>query len=280
MPSLPDLSIVVPAYAEAALIVESLRTLADSIADRPPRSVEVVVVVADAGDGTLQLAQGCAPWFERFTVLDAGRRSGKGRDVRLGMLAACGRYRMFMDADLATPLHHLDELDAFMAADAALVIGVRNLWRIHPDWRRRLVTTGGNLLVRLLLLPGCRDSQCGFKMFRADVCEAVFGNGTVDGWGFDLEVLHTARRLGYRIEALPVADWSDPKAALAGLSGDGVTDAARQVLGTLLQLRLTGRRRKARRSTAYEPPLRAADAGPDDAAPGAGLLKVVASSSS
>jgi len=60
----------------------------------------------------------------------------------------------------------------------------------------------------------------------------------VDGWGFDLEVLHAARRLGHRIETLPITDWCDPKAAAEGLVGDQVGGAAREVFGTLVRLRL------------------------------------------
>jgi dolichyl-phosphate beta-glucosyltransferase len=238
MPSQPDLSLVVPAYAEATVIVPTLRALAEHLSARPARSVEVVVVVADAADATLELARGCVPWFEQCQVIDAGRRAGKGRDVRLGMLAARGRFRMFMDADLATPLHHLDELDAHMAANAAVVVGVRHLWRTHTRLRRRLIATGGNLLIRTLLLPGVSDTQCGFKMFRADVSEAVFSNSTVDGWGFDLEVLAAARRLGHNIDTLLIDDWRDPKSNAAGLGGDGVGRAATEVLHDLLRIRI------------------------------------------
>ena len=238
MPKQPDLSIVVPAYAEAPLIVLSLRRLADYLSGLPAGSVEVIVVVADAGDGTLALARHCVPWFEQCRVIDAGPRAGKGRDVRLGMLAARGRYRLFMDADLATPLRHVDAIRTHMATNTAVVIGVRDLWRTHRGVRRRAVTTGGNLLVRSLLLPGFRDTQCGFKMFREDVCEAVFGPATVDGWGFDLEVLASARRLGYCIETLMIDDWEDPKPASEGLGSDPAWRAARQVLGVLLRLRI------------------------------------------
>ena len=234
----PDLSVVVPAYAEATRIVGCLRELADYAAARTDVTIEVLVVVADSGDDTLELARQCAPWFEQCRVIHAGPRRGKGRDVRLGMLAARGRYRMFMDADLATPLYHLDELTAYMATDAAVVIGVRKLWDTHKEPYRRLVTSGGNLLVRMLLLPGLRDTQCGFKMFRADVSDALFRNASIDGWGFDLEVLAAARRLGYPIEMLPIDDWADPKAAALGLVGDDVGSAARQVLADLLRLRL------------------------------------------
>ena len=238
MPKQPDLSIVVPAYAEAPLIVRSLRALADHLNSRPHRAVEVLVVVAESGDGTLQLARLCASLFEQCQVIDAGPRVGKGRDVRLGMLTARGRYRMFMDADLATPLHHLDRLDSFIAADAAVVIGVRNLWQTHRGLRRRFVTSAGNLLVRALLLPGLPDTQCGFKMFRADVCELAFADAAVDGWGFDLEVLKTARQHGHRIDTLAIDDWHDPKPAALGLASDAVGRAAGSVLRDLLRLRL------------------------------------------
>jgi glycosyltransferase involved in cell wall biosynthesis len=237
MPRRPDLSIVVPAYAEALLIVPSLRALAAHVRADRSTSVEVVVVVAESDDGTLALARQCAAWFEDCHIIDAGPRAGKGRDVRLGMLTARGRYRMFMDADLATPLHHLDRLRPYMAADADVVVGVRDLWHSHPERRRQLITAGGNLLVRMLLLPDLRDTQCGFKMFRADVCEAVFGEATINGWGFDLEVLAAARHFGYHIQSLQVDDWHDPKSSACGLGSDSAGSAAAEVLADLLRLR-------------------------------------------
>ena len=237
MPRQPDLSIVVPAYAEAPLIVASLRTLAAYLRT-DVEDVEVLVVVAESGDATLELARHCAHWFSRYRVIDAGPRAGKGRDVRLGMLTAQGHYRLLMDADLATPLHHLDQLRTLRQRNAEVVIGVRDLPRAHKEHRRRLIATTGNRLIRMLLLPGLRDTQCGFKMFRADVCEAVFRNAKIDGWGFDLEVLAAARRLGHHIQPLPIDDWHDPKPASRGLGTDTTGHAAAEVLGDLLRLRL------------------------------------------
>lgn len=237
MPSQPDLSIVVPAYAEASLIAQSLRALAESLSARPPGFAEVLVVVAESDDGTLELSRECAPLFEHCSVIDAGPRAGKGRDVRIGMLAARGRFRLFMDADLATPVHHLDELDPYIAADLPIVIGVRDLWRTHRRMSRRLVATGGNLAVRALLLKGLSDTQCGFKMFRADVCQALFASSTVDGWGFDLEILAVARRMGYDIATLPIDDWSDPKPSEDGLGTDRIGRSAVEVFAELLRLR-------------------------------------------
>lgn len=236
--SRPDLSIIIPAYQEAAAIQSSLITLADRLQEYHLGKVEVLVVVADSPDGTIQLAQGCAERFESLRVLPAGPRAGKGRDVRLGMLAAGGHYRLFMDADLATPLGHLEDVKLAMGRDLPVLIATRNLWQIHQGLSRKLITKGGNWLAQLILLPGLKDTQCGFKLFREDAATAVFGRMTILGWGFDLEILAVARRLGYPIATVHAPDWRDPKAASGGLTGDAPLHAALQVLRDLTVIRL------------------------------------------
>src|SRR5215469_6454375 len=109
-----DLSIIVLAYMEAGIIADSLQQLAGWLKTHDYGTVEVMVVTADSADGTAKIAQSQAKLFQHFRVVNAGPRVGKGRDVRLGMFEARGRYRLFMDADLATPLRHLDDVKAFM----------------------------------------------------------------------------------------------------------------------------------------------------------------------
>jgi dolichyl-phosphate beta-glucosyltransferase len=234
----PDLSIVIPAYQEAGVIESSLITLADYLKEHHLGKVEVIVVTADSPDGTTELAEAQAEHFHQFRVIRAGARVGKGRDVRLGMLAATGRYRLFMDADLATPLSHLEDVKLLMARDIPLMIAVRNLWGIHKGLKRKMITKGGNWLAQIILLPGIKDTQCGFKLMRSDVCEAVFRRMTILGWGFDLEILAIARSLGYPIANIEAPDWRDPKAVSGGLAGDSPTGAAVQVLRDLLTIRL------------------------------------------
>lgn len=236
--SKPDLSIVIPAYQEALVIKSSLKTLADYLGEHHLGEVEVIVVVADSPDGTADLAASCAKLFQNLQVIKAGPRVGKGRDVRLGMLAATGRYRLFMDADLATPLSHLEDVKLLMARDVPVLIAVRNLWSIHKGLRRKLITKGGNWLAQIVLLPGIKDTQCGFKLFREDACEAVFRRMTILGWGFDLELLAIAQQLGYRVSTIAAPDWRDPKAVSGGLVGDAPTSAALQVLQDLFTIRL------------------------------------------
>jgi len=210
MSSAIDLSIIVPAYNEARRIVVSLQTLSDHLHahGQDLGAVEVLVVVARGDDRTAELARAQANAFETFEVLDAGEPAGKGRDVRLGMRAARGRYRLFMDADLATPLHHLETVAKLMREDVDVIIGVRDLQQSHRGLRK-VISNFGNHLVRRLLRLDIHDTQCGFKAFRAPVAQDLFGRQTILGWGFDIEILALATQRGYRISTITIDDWQD-----------------------------------------------------------------------
>jgi dolichyl-phosphate beta-glucosyltransferase len=205
-----DLSIVVPAYNEARRIGVTLATLSDHLQAHGEDlgTVEVLVVVARGHDRTAELARAQANAFDQLEVIDAGEPAGKGRDVRLGMQAARGRYRLFMDADLATPLHHLETVAKLMRADVDVIIGVRDLQQSHHGLRK-VISNFGNHLVRRLLGLRIHDTQCGFKAFRGPVADDLFSHQTIDGWGFDIEVLALATQRGYSIRTVAIDDWQD-----------------------------------------------------------------------
>jgi dolichyl-phosphate beta-glucosyltransferase len=208
----PALSIVIPAYAEAKYLGGTLAALHDYLdAKRILHSTEVIVVTADAPDGTAELARRELEAFPLALHLAPGPKVGKGRDVRCGMLAATGTYVLFMDADMATPLHHIDRFVQQLERGADLVIGTRDLRQIHKDWIRSASSQVANQLVQRLLLPGVRDTQCGFKAFRLEVVEQLFAPLLTFGWGFDFEILGRARLAGLKLVELSVPDWSDPK---------------------------------------------------------------------
>ncbi len=217
-----DLSIVIPAYMEAGGLADSLSRLAEYLRSHDYGTVEVLVVVADSPDGTANIAASQARLFENFRVVHAGPRVGKGRDVRLGMFEARGRYRLFMDADLATPLKYLDDVKAFMDRGGQIAIAVRDLFVIHHGLMRKIMSKTANLAAQLLVVPGIKDTQCGFKVFEADICEDVFGCMTMLQWSFDMEILAVARLRGYRVEYIQALGWKDPKVAGAGLVGDSM----------------------------------------------------------
>ncbi|HUD11658.1 MAG TPA: glycosyltransferase [Candidatus Saccharimonadia bacterium] len=215
-----DLSIIIPAYMESRVIISSLMSLADWLKTHDYGNVEVIVVTADSPDGTAHLAESQADLFKHFRVVHAGPRVGKGRDARLGIFEARGRYRLFMDADLATPLKHLDDVYAFMKREGQVGIAVRNLFQIHKGFMRKMMSKSANIAAQALVVPGIKDTQCGFKVFEATAAEEIFSRMTMLKWSFDLEILAIARQLHYSIEYFEAPDWHDPKAAGQGLVGD------------------------------------------------------------
>lgn len=250
------LSIIIPTYNEVDRIGDTLDKIQDYFSGQPD-SYEVIVVDADSPDGTAKKANESAKKFKNFSVLSAGpkppKRAIKGKQVKLGMLQAKGDYVMFMDADLATPLKYLSDVDDLAKSSKPVGICVRDLQKSHTGIRK-LVSSFANFLVQLLILPGIKDTQCGFKAFRSDVAQQVFTRQTIVGWGFDMEVLAIARQLGYQIDTINVPDWQDvqhgetDKTKLSG-SKFSALKAAIQTFPDLLKIKwglMTGRYKKSK----------------------------------
>lgn len=201
-----DLSVVVPAYNEEARLGPSVRRIIDYCeAERP--DYELLVVDDGSGDRTVAVAREAAAGADRVRMIEQGTNRGKGAAVRAGMLAARGRYRIFSDADLATPIEELAKLQAAVDAGADVAIASRGLadsdirTRQHP--LRELMGRTFNLIVRMSLMGGIKDTQCGFKLFTAEAAEELFGRARVDGFAFDVELLYLARDR-FRVAEVPV----------------------------------------------------------------------------
>jgi len=205
------LSVVIPAHNEERRLGPSLEKVFDFLAAQP-YSAEVMVVENGSTDGTLQLAQQAAARYEHLRVLQADQR-GKGLAVRQGMLEATGQYRFLCDADLSMPIDQVNRFLPPALPDAEVVIASREAPGAvvyDEPYYRRMIGRWFNRLTRLILLPGLRDTQCGFKCFRADAAEFIFRRQVIDGMAFDAEVLYIAKRRGYRIVEVPIPWYFDP----------------------------------------------------------------------
>jgi len=211
------LSVVIPAYNEAARLPRSLGRVKEYFAQRP-HSYEVVVVDDGSADDTAERAR--ASGIADLSVLVNEPNRGKGYSVRRGMLAARGARRLMTDADLSTPIEDLERLMARLDAGYDVAIGSRALpdsnVEIHQPWYRENMGRVFNALVRVLAVPGLKDTQCGFKLFTAAAAQAAFSRAQMDGFSFDVEALFLARRLGFRIAEVPVT-WRNDAASRVGL---------------------------------------------------------------
>jgi len=209
---MPYLSIVIPAYNEASRLPATLNSIQKFI-EKQPYSCEVIIVDDGSKDGTSNFLLDRARTFPAMRPIINRRNQGKGQVVKQGMLAASGDYRLFMDADGSTPVTDLPKL-LEQVANYEVVIGSRyvpgSTIRVKQPFKRRFISRCGNLLTQMLLLPGIRDTQCGFKLFSAEATEKVFKAQRVGGWWFDLELLVIARHFGFGIKEVAI-EWTDAK---------------------------------------------------------------------
>ena len=205
-----SLSIIIPAYNEAARLEKTLRGVVDYLRQNRPEA-EVIVVDDGSSDETAGIARKV---FQnsgdlRTSVISYQSNLGKGRAVRLGLLAARGDVALFSDADLSTPIDEEAKLvEPIVNGQYEVTFGSRALDRsligVHQSWRREQGGRVFNLVVRMATGMPFWDTQCGFKAFRMSVCRPLIEAATIDRFGFDVELLYLAYRAGLKLKEIPV----------------------------------------------------------------------------
>jgi glycosyltransferase involved in cell wall biosynthesis len=210
----PLLSIVIPAHNEERRLPQTLEQVVHFAASQP-YEIEILVVENGSTDRTLEAGTEYAsrhPWVH---VLHEDL-PGKGRAVQKGMLAAAGAYRFFADADFSMPPA---EITRFLppSVDVPIAIASREApgaVRYDEPFYRHITGRVFNTLIRMLVLPALNDTQCGFKMFRAEVAEDLFRRQTLMGWSFDVELLYIASRRGHPILEIPIPWYFNPESKI------------------------------------------------------------------
>ncbi len=203
----PYLSIIIPAYNEAGRIARTLVDM-DKRLSGVDYSYEVLVVNDGSKDNTAQVVKGMAKMVRNLKLIDLKDNVGKGGAVKQGMLLATGAIRLFTDADNSTSIDQFEKMIPLFKEGYGVVIGSRSVAgaKLDPSepFYRQVIGKTLNLFVQLFLLPGIWDTQCGFKAYTAEAAERIFMRSRVPGWGFDVETLTLAIRLGYRVKEVPV----------------------------------------------------------------------------
>jgi dolichyl-phosphate beta-glucosyltransferase len=201
----PLLSIIIPAYNEEGRLPTTLpQVVAFAKAQEYP--VELLVVDNASTDRTPDIVREIAREHPSISLLHQPVR-GKGAAVRKGMLEGRGEYLFICDADLAMPIEEVSKFLPPTLSDYDVAIASREAAgavRYNEPWYRHLMGRVFNLAVRMLAVPGIQDTQCGFKCFRREAARDIFATQKIDGWAFDVEILHIARRRGYRIVEVPI----------------------------------------------------------------------------
>jgi glycosyltransferase involved in cell wall biosynthesis len=201
----PYLSLVLPAYRAASFIEMNVRKVTDAL-ESLETPFEVIVVVDGAVDDTAERVRGLGD--PRVSAIAYAENQGKGFALCVGLAHARGRLVGWLDADL--------DVDPNVIVAAARVLGEHDLDAVvgskrHPasevDYPavRRILSLGFQLLVRMALRVGVRDTQTGAKLFRREVLDTVVPLLLIKRYAFDLEVLAVAALFGFdRVREVPI----------------------------------------------------------------------------
>ncbi len=230
----PDWTVVIPAYNEEARLGDSLRSILQFTATRAPQTFELIVVDDGSSDGTATLVQ---REFPEVRLLQNPGNRGKGYSVRAGLLEARGRWVLFSDADLSTPIKELIPCEERLRQGYDMVIASRALpdsvIEIHQAWWRERSGRLFNQLVRLISGLPYPDTQCGFKAYTRSAARRIARLQRLDGFAFDVEQLRLARLLELRVAEIPV-HWINSFATRVRFCSD-----APRMLRDVLRVRLT-----------------------------------------
>ena len=227
----PKLAAIIPAFNEGERIKPTLRD-AHAFAEKQPYDVSVIVVNNNSTDNTEDVVREHMKSMPELQIISGEKDcAGKGCTVKHGMLHAEADYILFMDADNATPLNEVDLFWPAVDEGFDIVIGSRHVKgsEITADqpWYRKLLGRSANLLIQVMLLPGIKDTQAGFKLFSHEAAKRIFPLQTIDRWGFDMEILALAKTMKYKIKEVPIS-WHDV--------GESRLRPVQAAIGTLTEL--------------------------------------------
>ena len=202
----PELSIIIPAYNEEALIVSTLSCLQAYLLARPD-NFEIIVVDDGSQDKSVELVQQFQKLNKDVRLLVNQQNMGKGFSIQRGVLESRGQIIIFTDADLP---YKLEAIEGFLQAlrnGCDLAVGSRVLPGSEVKGVPFLRYAAGQIfswMVQAVLFQGLPDTQCGFKSFRAGAAKEIFRRLTIGGFGFDVEMLFIARKLKLTVRPVPV----------------------------------------------------------------------------
>lgn len=231
---MPELSVIIPAYNEEKRLPRTLANVHDYLVGCG-RSFEIVVVDDGSHDGTVECVEEFARHHaseETVRLVSYAPNQGKGFAVRTGMLAARGELLLMDDADGSSPIEEIERLIKGLEPDFQVVIGSRA--KEDPSavvkalLYRKYIGNTFNLIVQSLLLPGIKDTQCGFKLFTREAAQNVFSVARLNGYAFDVEILYIARLRGYKVHEVAI-NWENAEGSKVNV----LTDSPRMLLEVL-----------------------------------------------
>jgi glycosyltransferase involved in cell wall biosynthesis len=236
-------SIVIPAYNEVENINKGVLDEVFTYTQKQPWNTQILLIDDGSNDETAKYLEAYCIGKRNWRLI-RNTHGGKALAVKSGVLAAQGKFVLFTDFDQATPLSEVEKLLPYLRKGYAIAIGSREVQgsrRENEPLYRHLMGRIWNLVVQLLAIPGIRDTQCGFKLFKREIAHELFQSLHVYADGeereaytgaFDVELLYIAQKRGYQIAEVPV-HWKHMKTTRVSPLRDSV-----RMLSDLVRVRI------------------------------------------
>ena len=211
------LSLIVPCFNEEKKIAQNLELFNTYLAAQS-FGYEIIVINDSSTDQTLAVIKKVAQGNKQIRVISHPKNQGKGASVRSGLLAAQGEYAVFLDADSATSIDHIELIWPYFEQDYDLIIGSRNPKDVvsarivvpQAAWKQ-ILGKSGNLFIRLFMGVNIHDTQCGFKAFSRAAIQKIIPLCRINRWAFDVEIIVLAKRLKLSITIVPIKWENQPR---------------------------------------------------------------------
>ncbi len=193
----PEISIVIPCYNEEERIFNTIKTISNYF---NKIRYEIIVIDDGSNDSTRKIISS----IKNIVINPKRYNRGKGFSIREGVLKSKGKKILITDADLSTPIDEYQKLDKFID-QFEIIIGSRGLKdsEVQNNIFRILFGKIGNFLIRPII-KNIKDTQCGFKLFNAKTAKHLFSLQTINGFGYDFEILFLAQKRGLKIKEVPI----------------------------------------------------------------------------
>ncbi len=228
------LSVIIPSYNGENEIKGTVFAVRDYLSNQN-YDWEIIVVSDGSKDKTAEVVESFKSDIPNLRFINNKINHGKGYSVRQGILASTGDLRLFMDDDNSTTIDQIENFMPYIKEGYDVVIGSIEAKGAkineHAQWYRRFLGHISKLIIRVIAgLWEIKDSQRGFKLFSAKAANDIFSKAKINRFGFDIEVLVLAKKLGYKIKEVPVV-WNNPSGSSVNLK------SYFQVFGELLRIK-------------------------------------------
>jgi dolichol-phosphate mannosyltransferase len=222
------LDLVIPAHNEEHRIDRTLHAYRSSFTEL---DVRLLVALDSCTDGTAEVVAEHRRHDERVLTIDYPKL-GKGGVIMETLRRCDGDLVGFVDADCATPPAELGRLvEASLHVDGAIA-SRRHPASVIPGPRppaRRATAAGFAFAARRLFRLPFADTQCGAKVLRREVTDACLPYLSARDFLFDVDLLVTARRLGFDVVEVPTV-WIDRAGSRVHAGRDGLRMACSSLL--------------------------------------------------